>query len=233
MDLAWVQIATDFAASAGALSATISGQPWAHIATDLAVSGGLSMTIYGASAFVCVGAGTVIAGPLVGGTIGALAAGYIGHEAYVWTRDEVVEHFYERKMDPRAEQVGHLIGGIIGGIGGAHFGMKLGQAIRFAWQYPNYVTYEAEARALTERTFTANRQTIDPNRLRGPTHHLGHEIPVRQGYALRIPPAEIAAAPNLSIIPREQNLAAGAKFVQIPGGAPAVHWALLAQGALW
>jgi hypothetical protein len=84
MDLALVQIAADFAASASLLRATISDLPWGYIATDLAVSDGLSMTIYGASTFVCVGAGTVIAGPLIGGTIGALAAGYIGHEVYVW-----------------------------------------------------------------------------------------------------------------------------------------------------
>lgn len=219
MDLTWVQAATDLAYSAGALSATIRGLPWTHIATDFAVSGGLSATIYGATAFVGVGACTAIAGPVVGVVVGGLASGYVGSYAYEWARDEVVEQFYERPMDPTAEMAGRLVGGVVGGSVGAHYGAKAGQAIRFAWQYPNYVIYDAEARSLTERSFSANRQTIDPKGLRGPAWHLDHGMSVRQGYEMHIPPAVIAAPENLSIITAEQNLSAGAKLGQALGTA--------------
>jgi hypothetical protein len=127
-------------------------------------------------------------------------------------------------MDPWAEVAGHLVGGIVGGSVGVHYGVKVGQAIRFAWQYPNYVTYETEARSLTERTYRANRQTIDPGGLRGPAWHLDHKISVRQGYALRLPTAEIAAAENLSMVTALQNLSWGAKLGPVPYSPPG--WSL-------
>jgi hypothetical protein len=74
------------------------------------------------------------------------------------------------------------------------------------------VTYEAEARALTEQSYNASRATIDPKGLRGPANHLDHETSVRMGYDLHIPPAEIAAAENLRIIPAPQNLSEGARL---------------------
>jgi hypothetical protein len=147
-----------------------------------------------------------------------------GHYAYEWARDEVVEHFYERPIEPTAETAGHLVGGVLGGYVGTHYGVAAGLVLRFVWRYPNYVTYEAEARALTERTYTANRQTIDPEGLRGPTHHLDHKISVRQGYEMRIPTAEIAAAENLRIVTAGENLGWGSKLGPTPYSAG--RWSL-------
>jgi hypothetical protein len=87
-----------------------------QIATDFAVSACLSATLYGAMAFFGVSAGTAIAGPLVGATLGVLAGGYIGYHTYEWALEKIIKHFYEWPMDLTAEQAGHPIGGIVSGI---------------------------------------------------------------------------------------------------------------------
>ena len=185
---------------------------WLQFATDFSVAGGLGAICYGTTTFLGVSTGTAIAGPVAGVVMGGLASAFVGPRCYKWTRDKTIEQFYERPMDPDAEMAGHLTGGIAGGVVGAHFGMKAGQAILFAWKYPNYVTYEAKVRALTEQNYNANRKTIDPKSMRGPANHLDHETSVRMGYEMHIPPAEIAAPKNLRIIPAPQNLSEGARL---------------------
>jgi hypothetical protein len=69
--------------------------------------------------------------------VGGLASGYVGSDVYEWARDEVVEQFYERPMDPTAEMAGRLVGGVVGGSVSTHYGVKAGQAIRFAWECPS------------------------------------------------------------------------------------------------
>jgi hypothetical protein len=87
-----------------------------QIATDFAIAACLSAILYGAIAFFGVSVGTVVAGPLVGATLGVLAGGYAGYHTYEWALEKIIKHFYEWPMDLTAEQAGHLIGGIIGGI---------------------------------------------------------------------------------------------------------------------
>jgi hypothetical protein len=206
----------------------MSDATWMHLVKDFAVSGGISALAYGTTAFTAACAYTAVAAPVVGAAlvaahiavaapvVGAVVIGassaVAGHYVYEWARDEVVEHFYEQPMDPTAEMAGRLVGGVAGGIVGAQLGVDVGEAIRFDWKYPNYVTYETETRALTEKTYAANRPTIDPNDLRGPANHLDHELSVRQGYEMHIPPAVIAAPQNLRIIPAPQNLSEGARL---------------------
>jgi hypothetical protein len=183
-----------------------------QMGTDFTVAGSLSAICYGTATFLGVSTGTAIAGPVAGVVMGGLASAFVGPRCYKWTRDKTIEQFYARSMDPTAEMAGHLTGGIAGGIVGGHYGIKVGEALRWRWLYPNYATYEAKARALTEQNYNANRQTIDPKSMRGPANHLDHETSVRNGYEMHIPPAEIAAPKNLRIIPAPQNLSEGARL---------------------
>ena len=97
-------------------------------------------------------------------------------------------------------------------------------------KYPNYATYEAEARALTERNFRANRQTIDPEGLRGFDYHLHHKMSVYQGYKMRIPTTEIAAVENLEIVTAAKNLGWDATLGPSPYSTPAgqLFWPVMA-----
>jgi hypothetical protein len=184
-----------------------------QMVNDFAVSGGVSFVAYGTTAFVTTAVCSVFATPAAVVVIAGVGSAVVGTYGYQYAMEEVREHFYEhRPMDPRVEMAGHLVGGIVGGYVGVETGAEIGEAIRWRWLYPNYATYEAEARALTEQTYNANRKTIDPKSMRGPASHLDHETSVRMGYEMYIPPAAIAAPQNLRIIPAPQNLSEGARL---------------------
>jgi hypothetical protein len=153
-----------------------------QMVNDFAVSGGVSFVAYGTTAFVTTAVCSVFAAPAAVVVVAGIGSAVVGTYGYQYAMEEVREYFYEhRPMDPRAEMAGHLVGGIVGGYVGVETGAEVGEAIRWRWLYPNYATYEAEARALTEQTYNANRKTIDPKSMRGPASHLDHETSVRMG----------------------------------------------------
>jgi hypothetical protein len=233
----WGNLATDLGASAGALAATVSAQPWTPVVTDFAVSSAVSAAAYGAVGFVSAATYTSLAAPFIGAAMlaaGSVAAAPVvglvvigagtavgGHYAYEWAIGEVREHFYkQRPMDPKAEMAGRLTGSVIGGFLGVQYGIDVGQQILFAWRYPDYVTYEAHARGLTETAFARDRALIDPDGLRGSLYHLDHMTSVRQGYAMRLLPEYIAAPSNLRMLPAWQNLQEGARLGMTLGARP-------------
>lgn len=73
--------------------------------------------------------------------------------------------------------------------------------------------YKVAARRMTERTYKANEQEINPlNLKRGVrTWHLDHKIPIIEGFLQGIPVEVIAAKENLQILPAFTNMSKGRK----------------------
>ena len=74
-----------------------------------------------------------------------------------------------------------------------------------------YSRYRHEVDRLTAQTYRQHRAEIDPWRLRGHGFDLDHASPVKCGFVYRLPPAEVAAASNLRMIPSSQNRSEGAR----------------------
>lgn len=77
---------------------------------------------------------------------------------------------------------------------------------------PEWRVYRSEVTKLTRITYKTHNATINPNNLpfgRAGTegaHHLDHIVSVRYGFENGIPPAELAQASNLRVIPWLENV---------------------------
>jgi hypothetical protein len=133
------------------------------------------------------------------GPFGALISGILCsalvYEATDGTTEAVHAELFDRPYHPDAAAVGRVVG-VIGGA------LLLAPG--------DYAGYEAEARALTEETYRANRALIDPAGLRGADYHLHHIVPLRCGFSLGIPASIMAGSGNLEVITAEANQRIGA-----------------------
>jgi hypothetical protein len=199
----------------------LSDLTWLQFTTDFATSGGVSTLVYGTTAFVTTATCSAFAAPAAVVVVSGIGAAVVGGYGYQYAMDEVREHFYERPMDPIAEQAGHLIGSFAGGYIGAEAGAVVGQVIRWHWTYPTYATYEKEARRLTEIAYRQNKDIIDPGRLRSRDWHLDHEKSIKEGWLRRLPPEEVAAVENLRMLPGPINTGEGPR---LPPGLTGPMW---------
>lgn len=155
----------------------------------------------GTAGWACIVIGDYVS-PGLGQTVAPLCA-QLGIALTTDLRRSVHRDLFGRSIDPDAE----MVGAIVGSIAGAYVTMRLVEGAA----YGSYVEYEYEARRLTEATMQTRGHVIDPQGLRGATHHLDHMVPVRCGYMLSIPPGVIAAAWNLRILTAQANMALGAR----------------------
>ena len=121
---------------------------------------------------------------------------------------ELVKVGYERVAgvlpSDSALKAGRLAGITIGTIGAA----KVVEWEQF-WRFKNYAGYAHEARNLTRQSLGPLRPQIQA--LRGAFYDIDHVIPVKCGWALRIPPERIGSLPNLQALPASINRSIGTK----------------------